>query len=57
MIPAFTQIFLDEILISGHEDWLRIIAEVGFEPHWKPFEHSELPHGSTNVYMGVKKGN
>ena len=43
--------------LFGHEDWLRIIAEIGFEPHWQPFEHSELPHGSTNVYMGRKPGN
>ncbi len=42
--------------LFGHEDWLRIIAEVGFESHWKPFEHSEVPEGSTNVYMGLKTG-
>jgi SAM-dependent methyltransferase len=40
--------------LFGHEDWLRFIAEVGFEPHWKTFDHSDLPHGSTNVYMGRK---
>jgi len=41
----------------GHGDWLRIIKEVGFEPHWLPFAHSEMTHGSTNVYMGRKMGN
>ena len=42
--------------LFGHEEWLRIIGEAGFEPHWKPFEHSEVPASSTNVYMGRKKG-
>jgi SAM-dependent methyltransferase len=40
--------------LFGHDDWLRIIGEVGFDPHWKPFEHSEVPPGSTNVYLGLK---
>ena len=42
--------------IFGHEDWLRIIGQVGFEAHWRPFEHSELPEGSTNIYLGLKPG-
>jgi hypothetical protein len=42
--------------LFSHDDWLRIIGEVGFEPYWKPFEHSEVPPGSTNVYLGLKPG-
>jgi SAM-dependent methyltransferase len=42
--------------LFGHEDWLRIIGEAGFKPHWKLFEPSEVPPGSTNVYLGLKGG-
>jgi SAM-dependent methyltransferase len=51
-----TQAVLDEhhFGLYGHEDWLQIIKEVGFEAHWLPFEHSELPPDSTNIYLGLR---
>jgi len=42
--------------LYGHEDWLRIINQAGFKAHWRPFEHSEVPEGSTNIYLGLKPG-
>jgi SAM-dependent methyltransferase len=34
--------------------WLRLLAEVGFQPAMQPFEHSELPPGSAVVFTGYK---
>jgi SAM-dependent methyltransferase len=40
--------------LFGKEDWLRLVAEVGFEPDARPFEHSEVDPGSVTVFLGVK---
>jgi hypothetical protein len=37
-------------------DWLKLLGEVGFVPQSRPFEHSELEPGSTEVFVGVKHG-
>lgn len=37
-------------------DWLRILAEVGFQPSARPFEHSEVAPGSMTVSLGLKSG-
>ncbi len=34
--------------------WLRLLTEVGFEPRRVPFEHSELPDGDYEMFVGVK---
>jgi SAM-dependent methyltransferase len=36
--------------------WLRLLAEVGFQPTVRPFLHSELPAGSVVVFLGKKPG-
>lgn len=35
-------------------DWLRLLAEVGFQPSVIPFDHSELEPGSYEVFVGRK---
>ena len=35
-------------------DWMRIIAQVGFQPSFLPFEHSEIEPGHMTVFLGVK---
>ena len=40
--------------LFGRDDWLRLLAEVGFEPRVLPFEHSELEPGTCEVFVGVK---
>ncbi|MFT3775281.1 MAG: class I SAM-dependent methyltransferase [Minicystis sp.] len=34
--------------------WLQLLAEVGFQPHRVLIEHSELPPGSYEAFVGVK---
>lgn len=36
--------------------WLRLLAEVGFQPRVIPFDHSELPPGSYELFLAVKPG-
>jgi len=48
---------IDDLHICGlfrKEDWLRIIAEVGFQPGCLPFEHSEVEPGTVTVFLGLK---
>ena len=40
--------------LFGRDDWLRLLAEVGFEPRGLPFEHSELEPGSSEVFVGTR---
>lgn len=40
--------------LFSRSDWLRLLAEVGFEPRSVPFEHSELEPGSHEVFVGVR---
>lgn len=35
-------------------DWLRLLAEVGFEPKVVPFNHSELESGSYEIFVAGK---
>jgi SAM-dependent methyltransferase len=36
--------------------WLQILGDVGFRARVVPFEHSELPPGSHEVFVGIKPG-
>ncbi|MFC1996944.1 class I SAM-dependent DNA methyltransferase [Chloroflexota bacterium] len=40
--------------LFGHDDWLRLIAQAGFQASSLPFEHSEIEPGSTHVFVGIK---
>jgi SAM-dependent methyltransferase len=40
--------------LFSRSEWLGLLAEVGFQPHCLPFEHSELEPGSTELFVGVK---
>ena len=40
--------------LFARDDWLRLLAEAGFEASVRPFEHPELPTGSVVVFLGVK---
>jgi SAM-dependent methyltransferase len=35
-------------------DWLRLLAEVGFRASVRPFEHSEVPPGTLEVFVAVR---
>jgi SAM-dependent methyltransferase len=48
---------VDDIHVCGlfaKEDWLRLMAEVGFEPSARQFDHSEIEPGSMTVFLGLK---
>jgi ubiquinone/menaquinone biosynthesis C-methylase UbiE len=48
---------VDDMHVCGlfaTEDWLRLMAEVGFKPRARPFEHSEIAPGSVTVFLGLK---
>ncbi len=40
--------------LFAHDEWLRLIAEAGFEAWALQFEHSELESGSLEMFLGVK---
>jgi len=40
--------------LFGRADWMRLIAEVGFQARSIPFEHSEIEPGSCEVFLGIK---
>jgi SAM-dependent methyltransferase len=40
--------------LFSRADWLRLLAEVGFEATVLPFDHSELEPGSYEVFVGRK---
>ena len=40
--------------LFAQADWLRLLAETGFQAKMLPFEHSELEPDSTHVFVGVK---
>jgi SAM-dependent methyltransferase len=42
--------------LFGREDWLRLLAKVGFEPRVLPFEHSDIEWQTHEVFVGVKTG-
>jgi hypothetical protein len=35
-------------------DWLRLLEETGFTAHVRPFDHSEVEPGMTEIFIGVK---
>lgn len=35
-------------------DWLRLLAQVGFRASVQPFEHSEVPSGTLEIFLGLK---
>jgi len=43
--------------LFGRDTWLRILSEVGFQPHIIPFEHSEIESGSCELFIGTKVEN
>ena len=40
--------------LFSHQDWLRVITQVGFEARSLPFEHSEIEPGSAYIFLGLK---
>jgi SAM-dependent methyltransferase len=40
--------------LFGQQDWLRLLAETGFQPSCLPFEHSEVEPGAAHVFLGMK---
>ena len=42
--------------LFGHEDWLRLITNAGFQAKAVRFEHSELEPGTAFVFVGIKPG-
>ena len=40
--------------LFARADWLRLLAEAGFEAHVVPFEHSELDPGSHEVLVAKR---
>jgi hypothetical protein len=42
--------------LFARDCWLRLIAEVGFEPRRLSFAHSELPDDELEVFVGVRPG-
>jgi trans-aconitate methyltransferase len=40
--------------LFARQDWLDLLAEVGFEPRVVPFEHSEVEPGEYEHFVGVK---
>ncbi|HEY40228.1 MAG TPA: class I SAM-dependent methyltransferase [Dehalococcoidia bacterium] len=43
--------------VFSREDWLRLIAEAGFEARAIPFEHSQIEPGSSELFLGIKPKN
>jgi len=40
--------------LFGRAEWLRLLAEVGLQAAVRSFDHSELPEGAAEMYLGVK---
>ncbi|MBN1426181.1 class I SAM-dependent methyltransferase [Candidatus Fermentibacteria bacterium] len=40
--------------LFGHNDWLQMMARVGFEARSLPFAHTEIEPGSAHVFLGHK---
>jgi SAM-dependent methyltransferase len=40
--------------VFSRATWLAALAGAGFEPHIRPFQHSELPADSVFVFLGLK---
>lgn len=42
--------------LFSRDEWLQVLADVGFVARAVPFDHSELEPGSYEVFVGVKPG-
>jgi hypothetical protein len=42
--------------LFGRDEWLELLEEVGFRAKVLPFEHSEVPAGTLEVFVAVKPG-
>jgi hypothetical protein len=42
--------------LFGRDEWLGLLEEVGFSARVRPFEHSEVPTGTLEVFVAVKPG-
>ena len=40
--------------LFGHDDWLQIVAQMGFKAKALPFEHSESEPSPAHVFLGLK---
>ena len=40
--------------LFGRDEWLQLLSEAGFQPSTAPAEHSELPPGTAEVFIGIK---
>jgi SAM-dependent methyltransferase len=40
--------------LFGRDQWLRLLEEVGFRAGVRPFDHSEEPPGTLEVFLGIK---
>ena len=40
--------------LFGRAEWLRLLEDVGFQATVRSFDHSELPVGAAEIYLGVK---
>jgi len=40
--------------LFAQDEWLGMMAQVGFRAQVLPFEHSELEPGSAKLFMGIK---
>ena len=52
--PARTVYEAHECGLFSRADWLRLLEEAGFRASMLPFDHSEVPAGSLEVFLGVK---
>ena len=41
--------------LFARAEWLRLIAEAGFQPQVFPFEHSEAEPGSSEIFVGIRR--
>jgi hypothetical protein len=40
--------------LFGRDEWLELLEEVGFRAKVLPFEHSEVPAGTLEVFVAVR---
>ena len=40
--------------LFGRAEWLRLLTDVGFTAHMRPFEHSEVTSGTLEVFIAIK---
>jgi hypothetical protein len=40
--------------LFGHDDWLQMVAQMGFKAKVLPFEQSEIEPSPTHVFLGLR---